>query len=58
MDKLSDIALTPLVIEQDYLSFDEFLKNEKYRIYLRIVNAFEEMIGSNNGDKTLFVIEK
>jgi single-stranded DNA-specific DHH superfamily exonuclease len=62
MKKITELKTSfgtiPMLIENDYPNFIEFLKNEKYGIYHKILEAFELMITTNNDIKKLLVVAK
>lgn len=51
-------SIIPFVIETEYPSFHIFYEKEKHLIYEKIVEAYEQMITENAGNKTLLIIAK
>lgn len=58
MELKTSFGVIPMLIENDYPNFIEFLKNEKYGIYHKILEAFELMMTTNNDIKKLLVVAK
>lgn len=58
MELKTSFGVIPMLIDKDYPNFIEFLKNEKYGIYHKILEAFELMITTNNDIKKLLVVSK
>lgn len=44
-----------LTIDTEYSTFSEFLRNEKHKIYTKIIDAFEDIIKNNIKEKILIV---
>jgi hypothetical protein len=55
MEIKTSYGTIPMLIENDYPNFIDFLKNEKYGIYHKILEAFELMMTNNNIKKLLVV---
>lgn len=51
-------SIIPFVIETSYPTFHEFYEKEKHLIYQKIVEAYEEMVSANDGDKILLIVAK
>jgi hypothetical protein len=47
--------IIPFIIEKKYTSFIDFLKNEKYIIYQKILESFEEIIVDETNDAELII---
>lgn len=45
----------PFIIEKKYTNFIDFLKNEKYSIYQKILESFEKMIVEGTNDTELII---
>jgi len=55
MNEIKELV-TPMVIEKNYSSFEEFYKNEKRSIYIKIIDVFEDIIKENIKERKLLVV--
>lgn len=56
MSKNKDVI--PLVIDREYSDFKQFYISEKRTIYMKIIDAFQQLINENVEKKELLVLAK